>query len=155
MTPEEIQRIWDEQLIFAWSKYSTMRAPIYGFTKRAAPILYRLADLRRMLKYIASLNLKRCPWITEKEGKITTYPWKCQARAFVADHSPQLSGAMWSEKFDNNDIIDNIDNYKWFKKASVNKARDKETRDEMRRKRTVRSVSMRAGDKNHDWSTVK
>jgi hypothetical protein len=146
---EELQAIWDEELIASWENFGKCMHLVYRFTERASPILKKLGDIRRMVAWISTLELKRCPWTT------SAYPWNIQVRAFVAEHSPGLTNALYNENIDNKDILKCIGNYWWITKGIKDRKREKETKDELERKRTTRFISLRAGDKNHDWKTVK
>jgi hypothetical protein len=116
---EELQAIWDEELIASWENFGKCMHLVYRFTERASPIL------------------------------------NIQVRAFVAEHSPGLTNALYNENIDNKDILKCIGNYWWITKGIKDREREKETKDELERKRTTRFISLRAGDKNHDWKTVK
>ena len=149
-----LQRIWDEELINSWVNFHTMLGAGYGFVNRTKPILAKLKDPRRIVAWIATLDLKRCPWCMV-DNEITFYPWKCQVRAFVDQFSPGMTGALYNQNIDTADIIDSIDNYKWSKKKIIDTGRSKETRKASIIKRTTRVVRMRSLSKNHDWNTVK
>jgi len=148
------QRIWDEELIDSWIHFRKTIGVIYGFTERASPILYKLKDPARMVNWIGTLNLKRCPW-QQIDGKTNKYPWNIQTRALIHSFSPQMDGSLYSDKIKNSDIIDNIDNFKWYDKPIVNRQRQNECANELNRKRTTKTIRMRSLSKNHDWNTVK
>lgn len=154
MTKEQLQRIWDEELVYNWVGFSRIIGIIYSFTRRASPILYKLRDPRRMVKWISSLELKRCPYKLIN-GEINTFPWTIQTRFLVNSHCPRLDAALYNESVKNSDIIDNIDKYKWTNKPRKNNKRSNECTKASHHKRTTKRIYLRDLSKDHDWRTVK
>lgn len=154
------QQRWDESLIHCYTNFKTILDCSYRFVSSnpSTLILAKLKDHKRINHYIASLDLKRCPWHfdpAKEEDVVFHVPWKVQTRVFVAAYSPQLNNALLSEKLDNELILESIDNYRWQKKRITNVARHKELVNERNRAKTTRFIPLRSLGKKHDWSTVK
>jgi len=76
-------------------------------------------------------------------------------RAFVANHSDQLSSYLWDTDFNTDLVAEHIDNFKWYKKRKVDKAHQAMKQKEKRRLKSTRYISARASDKRSDWNTTK
>lgn len=76
-------------------------------------------------------------------------------RAFISNHSIQLSNYLWDHEFDSDLVAEHIDNFKWFKSRSIDKKQRAIKQSEKRRRQGTKFISLRACDKKHDWTTVK
>ena len=151
---KKIQHIWDEELINSWVHFYTILGTTFAFAKRVNPIMVKLRDARRITTWIALLKLKRCP-CQIIDDELIYYPWKNQVRAFIDQHSHELTNALFSDNIDNNDIIDKIDNFKWSKKKISDRQWNKEIKLNSYINRTTKIIPLRSLSKNHDWNTVK
>ncbi len=152
---KEFQRIWDEELISSWEQIGKTISIVYRFTERASPILSKLKDPRRMVGWIATLDLNRCPWKMLPGNNTNFHPWNMRTRAYIHCHCPELTSALYNEKLQNSDIVDAIDNYAWYTAAIVDRKRSQECGKASYYKRTIKRIYMRDLCKKHDWRTVK
>ena len=146
---DDNQRIWDGLLIGAWSLDGViMHQLVNRFVHKTSPILIKLGDLKRINRWLDSLELKRYP----SESHDLFIP----VRAFVALHSNSLSAYLWHENSSHALGLKHINNFNWtnvrpkaLKDRTVEKARVK------RGVRSTRFIELRKLDHRHDWKTVK
>lgn len=154
------QKNWDALLIKGWELDWAMGRVFAAFVDKDAQILYKLKDRLRSFRYMRSLNLKRFPaFLRDSDGhdlgSHVQFISQLPVKAYLQHHSKQMSGCLWSEKINNSDVLENIENFNWDDAPPVNRnARARHHRAYIK-SQTKKIVSLRAGDKNHDWKTVK
>ena len=146
MKDDEMQRLWDSLIINGW-KYNASTGRIFiGFIKQAAPILGKLNDWDRSYAFFDNHI---------KIRKIGRFELNQPVSAFVNNHSPQLSNYLWDADFDVTKVVINIANFKWFKERRKSKRHSAMKSSYKKILQSTRFISARAGDKRHDWATVK
>jgi hypothetical protein len=146
MDNEEMQEIWDLNLIHCWRVEARTGNLIVRFMNEVSPMLLKIRTFDQVFEYVNSKLRTRTIAISE-----TNMP----VRAFVANHSSQLSSYLWDNEFNPELVAEHIDNFKWFKARKVDKKQRNMKQSEKRRRQSTKFISLRSCDKNHDWATVK
>jgi len=117
---ESKQHAWDRLLIEGWVLDKRVTQTAWKFILINAPILAKLKDWHRIVKYITSLELKRCRDVGKADGALIFNPHTIRVRTFVDNHSRHLTNCLYSEEVENHDILENIDNFKWSPRNNYN-----------------------------------
>ncbi len=146
MDSAQIQEMWDINLIRCWKSNSSTNKLIIDFISDVAPIFLKIRTFYQLLDY-ANQKLR--------VRTLAIHEIKMPVRAFVANHSDQLSSYLWDTDFNTDLVAEHIDNFKWYKKRKVDKAHQAMKQKEKRRLKSTRYISARASDKRSDWNTTK
>jgi hypothetical protein len=146
MDNEEMQEIWDLNLIHCWRVEAKTNSLILRFMNEVSPMLLKIRTFDQIYVYTNSKLRTRTIAISEINMPV---------RAFIANHSSQLSSYLWDNEFNSELVAEHIDNFKWFKSRSIDKKQRSIKQSEKRRRQGTKFISLRACSKNHDWVTVK
>jgi hypothetical protein len=146
MDNEEMQEIWDLNLIHCWRAEARTGNLLVRFMHEVSPILLKIRAFDQIFEYANSKLRTRTMDVSE-----TNMP----VRAFIANHSDQLSSYLWDNEFNPELVAEHIDNFKWFKARKADKNQSAMKQAEKRRVQGTKFISLRACGKNHDWATVK
>ena len=160
LSQEELQKIWDIQLLNCWRCDSAGWSIAFRFldsidsdTVRGKLDFNQDLDWGEIQAEIVSYKLKRCldfSYIGDLEFRPSG-----PARAFVAKRCARLGDCLWSGKHTLETLLDNIDNFKWRRLGK--KAHNEHSRKRSKRKHapTTYRVEARELTKKHHWNVVK
>lgn len=148
MSKEELQELWDRELLNGWRREASMAGVKAVFFKKAVGMEEKdNVDWEEVDAFLGSCELKRCEF---------DFVGKHPARAFVANRSPNLSGCLWSGKYSDDELLEAIDRFKWVpftKKQKTKLSRQKRGR--YRKGKNSLTIKARELTKKYDWGTVK
>ena len=156
------QKAWDRALITAWRNDAPMRSVIQMFLFERYPEelndCFIINNWMQAKVLITSLKLKRCR-DRDTFGNVLFCATRGPAKEFIEMRSGQLADCLWAGTVTDDDILANIDNFKW---RRINFTRKRSTAKSQKNRRfrlkgqSEKILPMRDfNDKSHDWGTVK
>ena len=149
MSKEELQELWDRELLDGWQRQSSMAGVKAFFFKKATGLddYEGELDWGKVDTFLESCALKRYEPV---------YVSKQPVRAFVENRSPNLSGCLWSGKYSHDELLEAIDRFKWTPLTEEQKAKFSRQKYQRHRKgKNSLTIKARELTKKHDWNTVK
>ena len=120
MNKDEIQKIWDRELIYCWRSDSGMgmfmQRFLFEVNKDLAHVTGGDIEIGAINDYLVDLKLRRC-LDRNRDNDLEFMGIRLPVRAFVANHSSQLSAYLFSGNFPIDEIIENIGNFKWVRQV--------------------------------------
>jgi len=149
MSEEELQELWDRELLDGWQREGSMAGVKAFFFKKATGLNDYEGELDwgKVDTFLESCALKRYELM---------YVSKQPVRAFVANRSPNLSGCLWSGKYSHDELLEAIDRFKWTPLTEEQKAKfSRQKYQRYRKGKNSLTIKARELTKKHDWNTVK
>ena len=158
------QALWDRCIIMGWKSDLNCMAIIKHFLLEANPSLLILGginhcetrDIDEVIEYINSLEIKRRCRDRNTAGNIAFVYWYGGVRAFIAQRSPQLFGVLTNKTMTPDDVLLQIDNFKWTRVNHSLRSKAAGKRQYTKKKASCeKTIKARELSKKHDWATVK
>jgi len=148
MSKEELQELWDRELLDGWQREGSMSGVKAKFYRKVKELDFDAElDWGKVDTFLESCALKRYELM---------YVSKQPVRAFVANRSPNLSGCLWSGKYSHDELLEAIDRFKWTPLTEKQKDKfSKQKYERYRRAKNSLTIKARELTKKHDWNTVK
>lgn len=148
MSKEELQELWDRELLNGWQREGSMASVKAKFYRKVKELDFDAElDWDKVDIFLESCALKRYE---------TGYVSKQPVRAFVENRSPNLSGCLWSGKYSHDELLEAIDRFKWTPLTEEQKAKFSRQKYQRHRKgKNSLTIKARELTKKHDWNTVK
>lgn len=148
MSKEELQELWDRELLNGWQREGSMASVKAKFYRKVKELDFDAElDWDKVDIFLESCALKRYE---------TDYVSKQPVRAFVENRSPNLSGCLWSGKYSHDELLEAIDRFKWTPLTEEQKAKFSRQKYQRHRKgKNSLTIKARELTKKHDWNTVK
>jgi len=163
MEKQELQKVWDMNLIRYSRTNRKMGGLLAEFMQEVNPkILEDNKITEDSLAWFESLELRRC-LDRKTNGKLGFTKWKLAVGDFIGSHCLPLIMAINDRKITNQEVLDNINLYKWTRHNDALRAN--KTRKNKRWKKKSRELNpngvkwrmngARELDKRSDWKIVK
>ena len=148
MSKEELQELWDRELLNGWQREGSMASVKAKFYRKVKELDFDAElDWDKVDIFLESCALKRYE---------TDYVSKQPVRAFVENRSPNLSGCLWSGKYSHDELLEAIDRFKWTPLTEEQKAKfSRQKYQRYRKGKNSLTIKARELTKKHDWNTVK
>jgi len=148
MSKEELQELWDRELLDGWQREGSMAGVKAKFYRKVKELDFDAElDWGKVDTFLESCALKRYELV---------YVSKQPVRAFVANRSPNLSGCLWSGKYSHDELLEAIDRFKWTTLTEKQKEKfSKQKYERYRKGKNSLTIKARELTKKHDWNTVK
>ena len=148
MSKEELQELWDRELLNGWQREGSMASVKAKFYRKVKELDFDTElDWDKVDIFLESCALKRYE---------TDYVSKQPVRAFVENRSPNLSGCLWSGKYSHDELLEAIDRFKWTPLTEEQKAKfSRQKYQRYRKGKNSLTIKARELTKKHDWNTVK
>jgi len=160
LNQEELQKIWDTQLLHCWKHDRNGWAigvrfldSIDSDTVRGKLDFNQELDWEAMASEIVSYKLKRC--LDFRHGGDLEFRPSGTARTFVAKRCERLNNCLWSGKHTLEILLDNIDNFKWRRLGKKSHNESSRMRSKKKHAPTTRRIEARELTKKHHWNIVK
>jgi len=163
MEKQELQKVWDMNLIRYSRTNRKMGGLLAEFMQEVNPkILEDNKITEDSLAWFESLELRRC-LDRKTNGKLGFTKWKLAVGDFIGSHCLPLIMAINDRRITNQEVLDNINLYKWTRHNDALRAN--KTRKNKRWKKKSRELNpngvkwrmngARELDKSSDWKIVK
>ena len=148
MSKEELQELWDRELLNGWQREGSMASVKAKFYRKVKELDFDAElDWDKVDIFLESCALKRYE---------TDYVSKQPVRAFVENRSPNLSACLWSGKYSHDELLEAIDRFKWTPLTEEQKAKfSRQKYQRYRKGKNSLTIKARELTKKHDWNTVK
>ena len=148
MSKEELQELWDRELLDGWQRESSIAGVKAKFYRKVKELDFDAElDWGKVDTFLESCALKRYELV---------YVSKQPVRAFVENRSPNLSGCLWSGKYSHDELLEAIDRFKWTPLTEEQKTKfSKQKYQRYRKGKNSLTIKARELTKKHDWNTVK
>jgi hypothetical protein len=155
-TQEEMQEIWDRELLQGWKEDMWMMVVAHRFLLQVKPTLVDGLRVKEGFReFFVPLGLKRCLDNNTHKGGPPNFVGKGQVRAFVSSRCERLSNCLWSGKHTNQKLLENIDNFTWKQMGkAVSRNRVRKAYKKLKNQGVI-TIRARELTKKHDWKTVK
>ncbi len=156
-TQEEMQEIWDRELLQGWKEDMWMMVVVHRFLLQVNPTLVDgLRVKEEFREFFVPLGLKRCLDKDTRNDAEPLFVGRGQVRVFVSSRCEQLSNCLWSGKHTNQKLLESIDNFTW-KQMGGKAVNRHHTRKSYQKRKNKAVITIRAREltKKYDWKTVK
>ena len=156
MKQKDMQRVWDRELLQGWKEDQRMMRVVSRFLFHVKPSLVDDFGAKEGFRdFFVPLGLKRCTDRANSKDQGDYFGGRGPVRGFISSRCERLSNCLWSGKYTNEKLLDNIDNFSWKRTGKALRRKYAEKAKNKLKARGVIRIKARELSKKHDWDTVK